>query len=805
MIPETRKTEGELSFNDFKAEVLNDYRWCVVSREASLLGRKEVLTGKAKFGIFGDGKELPQIALAKVFRKGDWRSGYYRDQTLMFAAGEATVEQFFSQLFADPNTENDPFSGGRQMNSHFVTRSLDENGNWKNIAQQKNSAADASPTASQIPRALGLAQASKLYRDHSDMPGAEMFSDNGNEICFATIGDASTSEGLFWESVNAAGVLHIPLCFSVWDDGYGISVPKKYQTTKGSISELLKGFRANDKGDGMDIYEVNGWDYVKLCETYQKAAARMRETHIPALIHVKELTQPQGHSTSGSHERYKSKRRLEWEREYDCNLKFREWILETALASDEELLQIEKDAKAFVIEAKNNAWQKFINPIKGQVKQAAALMDEMASASSSYGETVLQIKNELVAIREPLRREVLSSIKKALRAVRFEASEAKNILLNYKKALEAEAREKFNSYLHSESEHNALQVREVKPVYDEDAPLLNGYEILNKFFDYILTNNKSVIAFGEDVGNIGDVNQGFAGLQEKHGVHRVYDVGIREATIMGQAIGLSLRGFRPIAEIQYLDYLIYGLQPLTDDLATLQYRSKGAQKAPVIVRTRGHRLEGIWHTGSPMSMILGSLRGMYVCVPRNMTQAAGMYNTLLQSDEPGLIIECLNGYRLKEKLPANLGAYTVPFGMPEVLQEGNDITLVTYGSCVRIAQEAITELDKAGISVELVDVQTLLPFDLNHTIIESIKKTNRVLFLDEDVPGGAAAFMFQKVMEEQHAYFYLDSEAKTLTAQPHRSAYGSDGDYFSKPNADDVFDAVYKIMNEADPDGYPEL
>jgi 2-oxoisovalerate dehydrogenase E1 component len=798
----TSNGKKELSFNDFKAEVLNDYKLCIVSREASLFGRKEVLTGKAKFGIFGDGKEVAQIAMAKVFQNGDWRSGYYRDQTFMFAIGEASVEQFFSQLFADPNLEHDPFSAGRQMNAHFVTRSLDENGNWKNITQQKNSSADASPTASQMARAVGLAQASKIYRENPDISYADMFSDNGNEICFATIGDASTSEGLFWESVNAAGVLHIPLCFSVWDDGYGISVPKKYQTTKGSISELLKGFRTNDKGEGMDIYEVNGWDYVKLCETYQKAAERMRTTHIPALLHVKELTQPQGHSTSGSHERYKSKKRLEWEREYDCNLKFREWILETALATEDDLMQLEKEAKEFVIESKNNAWKKFIIPIKNQVQRTTAVFDEIANASSQ-SENVNQIKNELTGIREPQRRDVLSSIKKVLRTIRFENMEAKYDLLNLKKSLEAEAREKFNSHLHSESEYNALNIREVKPVYEEDAPLLNGYEILNRYFDYVLTEHKNVLAFGEDVGKIGDVNQGFAGLQVKHGEERVFDVGIREATIMGQAIGLALRGLRPIAEIQYLDYLIYGLQPLTDDLATLQYRTKGAQKAPLVIRTRGHRLEGIWHTGSPMSMILGSLRGIYICVPRNMTQAAGMYNTLLQSDEPGLIIECLNGYRLKEKLPANLGTYTVPFGQPEILQEGDDITLVTYGSCVRVAQEAMIELEKVGISVELLDVQTLLPFDLNHAIVESIQKTNRVLFLDEDVPGGAAAYMFQKVMEEQHAYYYLDSEAKTLTAQPHRSAYGSDGDYFSKPNADDVFDAVYSIMNEAEPERFP--
>jgi pyruvate/2-oxoglutarate/acetoin dehydrogenase E1 component len=590
----------------------------------------------------------------------------------------------------------------------------------------------------------------------------------------------------------------------VWDDGYGISVPKKYQTTKGDISEALKGFRLNKKDEGMDMWEVNGWDYVKLCETYAKAIERVRENHIPAFIHVKEMTQPQGHSTSGSHERYKSKERLEWEKEYDCIVKFKEWILETAIASEDELLQIEKEVKVHVLEAKNEAWKKFISPIKNQIKRASDIFDDLASFSKNSA-AVQQIKNELNGKMDPFRRDVLSSIKKVLRITRFESIEAKYDLLNYKRTLEAEAKEKFNDYLHSESEYNALNVNEIKPVYDEDAPLLNGFEILNKFFDYTLTNNKYVFAFGEDVGKIGDVNQGFAGLQEKHGESRIFDTGIREATIMGQGIGMALRGLRPIAEIQYLDYLIYGLQPLCDDLATLQYRTKGGQKAPLIVRTRGHRLEGIWHTGSPISMILGSVRGMYLCVPRNMTKAAGFYNTLLKSDEPAIVIECLNGYRLKEKLPSNLGTYTVPLGIPEVLQEGHDITIVTYGSCVRIAQEAMAQLEEVGISVELIDVQTLLPFDIHHSIVESIQKTNRVLFLDEDVPGGATAYMFQKVMEEQHAYYYLDSEAKTLTAQPHRAAYGSDGDYFSKPSADDVFDTVYEMMHEVNPKQYPSL
>lgn len=799
----TLNKSSNISFNDFKKEVLADYRLAVLSREVSLLGRKEVLTGKAKFGIFGDGKELAQIALAKVFNNGDWRSGYYRDQTLMFAIGAATVEQFFSQLYADPNLDNEPFSGGRQMNAHFASRSLDSNGHWNNLTNQKNSSADASPTASQMARALGLAFASKIYRENT-IVNTERFSVKGNEVCFATIGDASTSEGLFWETMNAAGVLKIPLCVSVWDDGYGISVPKKFQTIKGSISEALKGFKLNVNDEGINIYEVNGWDYVKLCETYEKAAAFTRENHIAALIHVKEITQPQGHSTSGSHERYKSKERLDWEKEYDCNLKFRNWILETAVAKENELLQIEKETKEYVIESKNSAWKKFIQPIKNQVQKANDIFENIAIQTKN-NDVIISTKNELTSIKEPLRRDVLSSIKKVLRIIRLENIEAKYDLLNLKRNLEAEAKEKFNSFLHSESEHNALQIKNIPAVYEEDAPQLNGYEILNKYFDFIFSNHSIVFAFGEDVGKIGDVNQGFAGLQEKHGENRIFDVGIREATIMGQAMGMAMRGLRPIAEIQYLDYLIYGLQPLTDDLVTLQYRTKGGQKAPVIIRTRGHRLEGIWHTGSPMGMILHSLRGMYVCVPRNMTQAAGFYNTLLQCDEPGLVVECLNGYRLKEKLPTNLGEYNVALGVPEVLINGDDVTIVTYGSCVRIAIDAIEQLKLIGITCELIDVQTLLPFDIHHTIVESIQKTNRVLFFDEDVPGGATSFMFQKVIEEQQAFYYLDSPAKTLTAKPHRAAYGSDGDYFSKPSADDVFDTIYEMLHEVEPNRFPKI
>lgn len=792
----------KISFADFKNEVLNDYQLATISREVSLLGRKEVLTGKAKFGIFGDGKELPQIALAKYFRHGDWRSGYYRDQTFMFAIEASDVEKFFAQLYANPDAVLEPASAGRQMNAHYATRFFNEQGQPLSQVQIKNSAADSSPTASQMARALGLAFASKVYRNYAT-ENSVLYSNQGNEVCIATIGDASTSEGVFWETVNAAGVLKIPLVINVWDDGYGISVPKKYQTTKGNISEVLKGFKRNQKNEGIEIFTVNGWDYVQLCEVYAQAMKIAREDHIPVLVHVKELTQPQGHSTSGSHERYKSAKRLEWEKEYDCNVQFRKWILATSIATEQELNAIEQHAKSQVKAAKNNAWQNFIQPIKDQIERVVEIFTALAEESEHSSE-IRAVIYELQHIIDPFRKDVLSCIKKVGFITRFENLSAKNELVNYKQILEAEALDKFSSHQQSESSNAALQVLPVNAQYEDDAPLLNGYEILNHYFDVIFQNNSQLIAFGEDLGKIGDVNQGFAGLQAKHGQHRIFDVGIREATIIGQGIGMAMRGLRPIAEIQYLDYLIYGLQPLCDDLATLSYRTKGGQKAPLIIRTRGHRLEGIWHTGSPISMILGALRGIYVCVPRNMTQAVGMYNTLLQSDEPGLVIECLNGYRLKEKLPSNLAEFTVPFGQPEVLQAGEDITIVTYGSCIRIALQAIEKLAVAGISCELIDVQTLLPFDLNHKIVESIKKTNRVLFLDEDVPGGGTAFMFQQVMEIQQAYFYLDSPAKTLSAKEHRTAYASDGDYFCKPNADDVFAAVYSLMNEVNPNQFPQ-
>ncbi|MDX2002792.1 MAG: thiamine pyrophosphate-dependent enzyme [Chitinophagales bacterium] len=794
------ESKPALSFEDFKQEVLNDYRIACESREASLLGRKEVLTGKAKFGIFGDGKEVAQLALAKAFKNGDFRSGYYRDQTFMFAIGEATLEQFFAQLYANPDLQHDPFSAGRQMNAHFATRSLDENGEWKDLTKMKNSSSDISPTAGQMLRALGLAQASKVYRENS-IADAQKFSINGNEIAIATIGDASTSEGIFWETVNAAGVLRVPLAICVWDDGYGISVPRDYQTVKGSISMALSGFQIDGDGKGIDIYVLKGWDYPGMCETFAKGIERMRETHIPALFHVTEVTQPQGHSTSGSHERYKSKERLEWEKEYDGNRKFREWILQSALADEAALEQIEQAAKQRVQKARKVAWEAFLQPIKEQIANACGLFQQLET--TEVGEEVKKIREELQRMADPFRKDVLVAINKALLIARNEKHAALEELKQLKSQLADENAEKYNSYLHSQSAKSALNVAAIAPSYDEEAPYLNGSEILNKTFDLLFSRYDNLLAFGEDLGKIGDVNQGFAGLQEKYGESRIFDVGIREASIMGQGIGMALRGLRPIAEIQYLDYLLYGLQPLSDDLATLQYRTKGGQKAPLIIRTRGHRLEGIWHTGSPMGMIINSLRGIHVCVPRDMTRAAGFYNTLLQSDEPALVIECLNGYRLKERLPSNLGTYTTSLGVPEVLQEGTDVTLVSYGSTLRVAAEAIRALQEVNVSVELIDVQTLLPFDLQHIIAGSLKKTSRLVVVDEDVPGGASAYILQHILQEQKGYYLLDAEPLTITAKAHRSPYGSDGDYFSKPNAEELFEAIYRLMHESAPSAYP--
>ena len=781
-----------LSFDSFRDEVLQDYRWVCLSREASLLGRKEVLTGKAKFGIFGDGKEVAQVAMAKFFQPGDFRSGYYRDQTFIFATGLGTVRQFFAQLYADPNIENEPFSAGRQMNGHFATKLVDENGEWLDLTNLKNVSADIAPTGGQMPRGLGLAFASKLFRNVKALEQFSELSKNGNEVCFCTIGDASTSEGHFWETVNAAGVLQVPLAVFVWDDGYGISVPKKYQTTKGSISEALSGFQKQDGTNGFNIYKVKGWDYAGMCEAFEEGIRLARETHTPALFHVEEVTQQQGHSTSGSHERYKSPERLEWEREWDGLKKMREWVIANALADEHELNTIEEEAKNLVRKEKQAAWETYLSPIKEQV---AKTLDLINAAAAKTNDLQLQsLSKELSSIREPLRRDVIRILDAALDVLG--SSDAAYWLKDYYNDLVAESKSLFNSHLYNEGPKSALNVKEVKVSFADDAPTVNGFEVLNAYFDQLFANNPKVVAFGEDLGFIGDVNQGFSGLQAKHGEYRIFDTGIRELTIMGQGIGLAMRGLRPIAEIQYLDYLLYGLQPLSDDVATVHYRTKGQQSCPLIVRTRGHRLEGIWHSGSPMGMVINSLRGMYVCVPRNMTQAVGMYNTILRSNDPGIIIECLNGYRLKEKLPNNLLEFTVPLGVPEVVKEGADITIVTYGSTLRIVMEAVQMLEKQRISCEVVDVQTLLPFDIHHKILDSLKKTNRIVFVDEDVPGGAAAFMFNNVMEEQGGYRWLDVAPRTITAKPHRPAYGSDGDYFSKPNAEEIKAVIAAMMAE---------
>ncbi len=796
--------DSKMSFKEFQKEVLADYKLACESREASLLGRKEVLTGKAKFGIFGDGKEVAQIALAKSFKNGDFRSGYYRDQTFIFATGMGTIEQFFAQLYANVDIEAEPHSGGRQMNAHFATRSLNGDGSWKDLTKMNNTAADSSPTASQMARGVGLAYASKLYREVKELKNHKGFSNKGNEVTFCTIGDASTSEGPFWETLNAIGVLKAPMAVSIWDDGYGISVPQKYQTTKSNLSEIVSGFAVNEKGEGYDIYTAKGWDYPALCEMYAKGVEKIRDTHIPAIFHITDVTQPQGHSTSGSHERYKSKERLQWEIDFDCIKKMREWMTSSAIATDKELAKIESDAKNHVRDCQKKALKELQDQIKSLFSELDSLYSELAK-TSQHREFIEKEQKDLKALMDPLRKDAIKSVRKILRITRKESSEERTQLINWKNGVLEQAKSFYNTYLFSESAESATNISPIAPEYDDSSKTVNGFEILNACFDEAFKKHNHVFAFGEDVGKIGDVNQGFAGLQDKYGELRITDTGIRENTIIGQGIGMAMRGLRPIAEIQYLDYLIYGLQPIADDLATLQYRTKGGQKAPLIIRTRGHRLEGIWHTGSPIGMIINSVRGVHVLTPRNMTQAAGFYNTMLQSDEPAIIIECLNGYRLKEQLPNNIGEFRVPLGVPEVLQEGTDITIVTYGSCVRIAQEAIDQLEEVGISVELIDVQTLLPFDINHSIVESLAKTNKVLFLDEDVPGGASAYMMQQVLEIQNGYEQLDAKPATLAAHPHRSPYGSDGDYFSKPNAEDVFEAIYTMMHESDPEGFPEI
>ena len=811
----TKSKTSDISFNDFKNEILNDYKIARISRECSLLGRREVLTGKAKFGIFGDGKEIPQLAMAKAFKNGDFRSGYYRDQTFMMSIGELSAQQFFAGLYAHTNINIEPMSAGRQMGGHFSTHSIDDNGNWKNLTLQKNSSSDISPTASQMPRLVGLAQASKAYRNIKALNKQSNFSVNGNEVAWGTIGNASTSEGIFFESINAAGVLEVPMVMSVWDDEYGISVHAKHQTTKESISEILKGFQKEEGTNGYEIFVVNGWDYVQLIDVYANASRIARENHTPVLIHVKELTQPQGHSTSGSHERYKNIERLKWEKEFDCIEKMREWILNFELEDgngnilkfvddNQELIALEKEAKKEVAAAKRTAWNAFTNEIKQEVTTAVNLLEKVA-VKSSNGTFITKIKNDLECIIEPIRKDVLTATRKALRFIKDEVFSEKIELQEFIKKSISEASYKYSSHLTSETTKATVNISERLVNYDSEKKIVDGRIIMRENFDAILNNYPEVLIFGEDAGKIGDVNQGLEGLQQKHGTQRVSDTGIREATIIGQGIGLAMRGLRPIAEIQYLDYLLYGLQIMSDDLATLRYRTFGKQKAPLIIRTRGHRLEGIWHSGSPMGGIINNIRGIHVLVPRNMTKAAGFYNTLLQGDDPALVIECLNGYRLKEELPSNFGEFTTPIGVVENIRQGKDITVVSYGSTLRIVQEVAKELMQIGIDIEIIDAQSLLPFDINHDTLKSVAKTNRLLIVDEDVPGGASAYLLQQIIEEQDGYQYLDSKPATLTSKAHRPAYGSDGDYFSKPSAEDIFEKIYEMMHEADPNKYKSL
>ena len=811
----TKSNTKNLSFIDFKNEVLNDYKVARISRECSLLGRREVLTGKAKFGIFGDGKEVPQLAMAKAFKNGDFRSGYYRDQTFMMSIGELNAQQFFAGLYAHTDIHIEPMSAGRQMGGHFSTHSIDDNGDWKNLTLQKNSSSDISPTAAQMPRLVGLAQASKAYRNIEALNKKSHFSVNGNEVAWGTIGNASTSEGIFFESINAAGVLEVPMVMSVWDDEYGISVHAKHQTTKESISEILKGFQKEEGTNGYEIFIVNGWDYVQLIDVYAKASKIARENHTPVLIHVKELTQPQGHSTSGSHERYKNIERLKWEKEFDCIEKMREWILNFELEDgngnilkfvddNQELISLEKEAKKEVSAAKRTAWNAFTNEIKQEVTTAVNLLEKVA-VKSSNGTFITKIKNDLESIIEPIRKDVLTASRKALRFLKDESFSEKNELQEFIKKSILEASHKYSSHLTSETPKAAVNISEKLVNYDSEKKIVDGRIIMRENFDAILNNHPEVLIFGEDAGKIGDVNQGLEGLQQKYGTQRVSDTGIREATIIGQGIGLAMRGLRPIAEIQYLDYLLYGLQIMSDDLATLRYRTFGKQKAPLIIRTRGHRLEGIWHSGSPMGGIINNIRGIHVLVPRNMTKAAGFYNTLLQGDDPALVIECLNGYRLKEELPSNFGEFTTPIGVVENIRQGKDITVVSYGSTLRIVQEVAKELMQIGIDIEIIDAQSLLPFDINHDTLKSVAKTNRLLIVDEDVPGGASAYLLQQIIEEQDGYQYLDSKPATLTSKAHRPAYGSDGDYFSKPSAEDIFEKIYEMMHEADPNKYKSL
>jgi len=792
---------SELSFDDFKKIVVEDYKIAYESRQASLLGRKEVLTGKAKFGIFGDGKELPQIAMAKAFKNGDWRSGYYRDQTFAFAAGICTIKEFFAQLYANPNVEADPASAGRQMNCHFATRSLNEDGSWKDLTAMKNSSSDIAPTGGQMARLVGLAYASKLYRQNPELDYLKNFSVDGNEVAFGTIGNASTSEGVFFEAINAAGVLQIPMAMSVWDDGYGISVPAKYQTTKEDISEILKGFQRDEDNAGFEIYKVKGWDYPALCETYQQAIQVCRDEHVPVLIHVTEVTQPQGHSTSGSHERYKDKARLAWEKEFDCIRQMRLWMLESAIITEEDLQVIESTAKVLVREAQREAWNEFLADIKVEKDQALALIRNLPDNNPA----LKKITDTLAGTPDAQRKELISAARKALRLTVANLTPERAQLLAWYEQEKASNEERYNSKLFTDGNETPDNIAVEPAAYADNSKMVDGRELLNACFDANFARDQRLVAFGEDLGAIGDVNQGFAGLQAKYGELRISDTGIREMTIVGQGIGLALRGLKPIAEIQYLDYLLYALNILSDDLASLSYRTKGGQKAPVIIRTRGHRLEGVWHSGSPIAMILGSLRGLHLCVPRNMTQAAGMYNTLLRADEPALVIECLNGYRLKEMMPENVGDYTVPLGKAEIIRTGTDITIVSYGSTLRVIEEAAEELAEMGIQVEIIDPQTLLPFDHEHLCAASLKKTNKLLVVDEDVPGGGSAYILQQVLETQGGYYHLDGQPQTLTAKAHRTPYGTDGDYFTKPSVDDVVELVYNMMHEYNKTKFPAI
>ncbi len=806
------KTKESIDFTSFKKQVLQDYKLACQSREASLLGRKEVLTGKAKFGIFGDGKELAQIALSKQFKNGDFRSGYYRDQTIMLAIDELTIEQYFSGLYAHTDVEIEPQSAGRQMGGHYATRNLDESGDWKNLMTQKNSSSDISPTAGQMPRLVGLAQASKVYRTNSQLNKlnkTKKFSDNGNEVAFGTIGDASTSEGPFWESINAAGVMQIPLVMSIWDDGYGISVPREYQTTKGSISDALAGMQRTETKEGYEIFVTRGWDYPHLCETYEKAVRLAREEHVPVLIHVKEVNQPQGHSTSGSHERYKSSERLQWEKDFDCIEKFKSWILDfnangNIIATLDELEKIQAESKKKIRDAKNKSWKRYTEDIRIDLNEACTLLKNLAEVSSQK----VFIEKEIEGLEkayEPIRKDILSTVRKVIRMVSNEKNNEKQNLSSWVKSILNKAHNRYSSHLYSESAESVLKAQHIPATYNDDTKMEDGRIILRENFKKQLEKVPELLIFGEDAGKIGGVNQSLEGLQDQFGEERVFDTGIRECTIIGQGIGMAMRGLRPIAEIQYLDYLLYAIQVLSDDLATVQYRTKGGQKAPLIISTRGHRLEGIWHSGSPMGVIVNALRGINICVPRNMTKAAGFYNTLLISDEPALVVEPLNGYRTKEKFPNNLGDFNEPLGIPELVKEGNDLTLVSYGSTFNLCEIAEKTLRQMDISIELIDVQTLIPFDINHAISKSIEKTNRLIIVDEDVSSGATGYMLDKILVEQNAFFHLDSAPQTLSAKDHRPAYGTDGDYFSKPNVDDIIEGVYEIMHETDPFKYPKL